>query len=995
MVSWIRALVAQLLILAGVAHAQEAAFFRYQESAGLGNLTVRCIAQDARGMLWIGTENGLYRLDGFAIRKEPLPDEAGSEIVEIKTDDRRHIWVATRSGIYAGVAEGPSPAAAGLWHRIAKADHAAVQIDGKQRIDWDPLGALVAMARDNTLWWVDASDASRASTVARPLHVPRFAPSAGTFETDAGPVLADAGALWFGCGRRLCQLLGGRVRTWGPSEGLPEDGWANLLRARDGGIWARSGRLLARLDRKLGRFQAIPAPAYSIWRGEIGLVEDADGRILTSTDAGIARWDGHAWRQWTSRDGLPDTAVRALFFDAAGALWIGCSGRGLYRWVGYGRTEHWTTNSGLPSPVVWSLTRDGAGRVLAATSRGVALLDDDGRRFQPVAPAGELGALVTNLARDDDGVVWWTQGADLMALQPGAQVARAVRRGAEVENVLPGAGGPYLVDRDGVRLLHPGKRGETLPAGLPDAGSLSAVLEDDGVRWFLSARHAWRVEGSRWTPLLGPDGQPLSIENGLASFASRGELWVSDAGGVAVYRLHHDLATLQQRFGRATFADAAAVFLRTDGHGGIWLGTDRGAFTFADGRWHQLDYRSALLWNDVDADAFLGDADGTVWIGTSLGLTRIGATRGWRAAPVLRVDEVSFGDRMTPLPAGAPIPWGERSIRVTIGTPDLDLASSAAVEYRLGDSMPWQRLQGNVIRLDALDAGAYLLAVRASTPAEGAIGPEIGIPFEIDVPWWRSNVAVTMGVLVLACAWWAWTIRLRRRGVFKRRALEAAIAERTAELERSQDALRELGDHNARALEEERTQVSRELHDELGQQLAALRMELSILAVRADDGGRIERADVDELLARTDALVASVRHLVSGLRPPALDGGLPAALQWLASEIRRDDTVVCTVHCDASSAALPGEVAIMVFRIAQESLTNVRKHARARHVAISFARVSSEWELLVQDDGVGFDRAAQVEGYGLLGMEERARALGATLSIESGPTQGTSISLRL
>ncbi|MFL6681991.1 MAG: sensor histidine kinase [Burkholderiaceae bacterium] len=226
-------------------------------------------------------------------------------------------------------------------------------------------------------------------------------------------------------------------------------------------------------------------------------------------------------------------------------------------------------------------------------------------------------------------------------------------------------------------------------------------------------------------------------------------------------------------------------------------------------------------------------------------------------------------------------------------------------------------------------------------------------------------------------------------------ALEAAINERTAELERSQRALRELGDHNARALEEERTQVSRELHDELGQQLAALRMELSILAVRADDGGRIERADVDELLGRTDALVASVRRLVSGLRPPALDGGLPAALQWLASEIRRDASALCTVDCDRASAALPGDVASMVFRVAQESLTNVRKHARARHVAISFARVSGSWELRVLDDGVGFDLAAPIEGYGLMGMRERALAFGATLSIESGPTQGTSVSLRL
>ena len=116
------AIAVMALVLVGVAHAQEAAFFRYEERAGLGNLTVRSIAQDARGMLWIGTENGLYRLDGFAIRREPLPDEAAAEIVEVKTDGIGHVWVAARNGVYAGLAAESGSTAAGRWHRIEKRD---------------------------------------------------------------------------------------------------------------------------------------------------------------------------------------------------------------------------------------------------------------------------------------------------------------------------------------------------------------------------------------------------------------------------------------------------------------------------------------------------------------------------------------------------------------------------------------------------------------------------------------------------------------------------------------------------------------------------------------------------------------------------------------------------------------------------------------------------------------------------------------------------------
>jgi signal transduction histidine kinase len=259
---------------------------------------------------------------------------------------------------------------------------------------------------------------------------------------------------------------------------------------------------------------------------------------------------------------------------------------------------------------------------------------------------------------------------------------------------------------------------------------------------------------------------------------------------------------------------------------------------------------------------------------------------------------------------------------------------------------------------------------------------------------WRTSAAF-LSLLLMSLAGWSRTLKLRRRSRARRRALEAAIAQRTAQLERSQLALQELGDHNARLLEDERTRVSRELHDELGQQLAAMRMEVSVLGIRLAGGSPIERPDLDVLLDRVDELVASVRRLVTGLRPPALDGGLPSALEWLASELRRDASVDCTVHCDAASTGLRADVATMVFRIAQESLTNVRKHAHAQHVTIRLCRSAGPWELTVQDNGIGFDLSVPGSGYGLLGMKERARALGATLSIDSGTGQGTRVCLRL
>jgi len=225
--------------------------------------------------------------------------------------------------------------------------------------------------------------------------------------------------------------------------------------------------------------------------------------------------------------------------------------------------------------------------------------------------------------------------------------------------------------------------------------------------------------------------------------------------------------------------------------------------------------------------------------------------------------------------------------------------------------------------------------------------------------------------------------------------LEDKVRARTAELEASRQALRRLGEHKAMALEEERKRISRELHDEMGQQLAALRMEVSVLRVREGAERPGDSGPHDLLLDRVDRLVASVRALVSQLRPPALDGGLIAAIEWQAAEFTRDTGVPCRLELAAAAHDLPPDAATMVFRIVQESLTNVRRHARPTHVALSLAQDADGWALTIADDGIGFDTLRKHRGHGLLSMEERARLLAGDLEIESAPGVGTTVRLRL
>jgi signal transduction histidine kinase len=237
---------------------------------------------------------------------------------------------------------------------------------------------------------------------------------------------------------------------------------------------------------------------------------------------------------------------------------------------------------------------------------------------------------------------------------------------------------------------------------------------------------------------------------------------------------------------------------------------------------------------------------------------------------------------------------------------------------------------------------------------------------------------------------------LRRNLTERNLLMEREIAARTevqAELQRSREMVRMLGVYNARSLEEERMRVSRELHDEMGQQLAALRMEVSVLRQRTRLGEPLGDPAFDMLLTRVDGLVASVRGVVAQLRPTALDGGLATAINWLASEFMRHTNVPCRLVIDGSAPEPKADAATMVFRIAQESLNNVRRHAQATRVGLQLRLGDMGCELVVADDGVGFDVHEHSFGYGLLGMEERARALGGVLTIESSPGKGTTVRL--
>jgi signal transduction histidine kinase len=233
-------------------------------------------------------------------------------------------------------------------------------------------------------------------------------------------------------------------------------------------------------------------------------------------------------------------------------------------------------------------------------------------------------------------------------------------------------------------------------------------------------------------------------------------------------------------------------------------------------------------------------------------------------------------------------------------------------------------------------------------------------------------------------------------------ASQAAIAIENARLYHAELTAREqLGDlasYLQDAREGERKRIAREIHDELGQTLTALQFDLSQLAKRLPAAEPSLREKAEGMASLIDGSMRTVRRVTTELRPGLLDDlGLAAAIEWQAGEFGERTGAACDLSLRGEDAVLPPDVATALFRILQEALTNVARHAGASHVTIELEVDPDQVRLIVGDDGRGItsSQASDPRALGLLGMRERARALGGDVTIERARGGGTSVTVRV
>ena len=758
---------ALILALAGAAVAQQYSFRIYGAAEGLQNLSVLSLAQDGAGYIWAGTEGGLYRYDGTHFRlmaaAEGLPCATEVRALHVAADGA--LWANTCSQI--------------------------LRFDGQR---FHPVAGLSGMLTGAQGM---ANDKHGQVVVAMPWGLYETAPKGdGSFSAHPYPLAPElAGAptrgiarngsqLWFGCGRRLCVEEGGRVSTFGPAEGLPEDAWDAIGVTPDGSVWARSpGRLYRKPPGKARLVQEKKDIAASTFWG--ALTADRHGSVMVPTDRGLAIRREADWSVIDEQRGLRTAMTSAVVEDREGSLWIALVGAGVARWLGYGEWEAWTKTQGLPSDLIWSIHRDRKGALWVGTSLGLARLEGRGPPRTWTRKDGLGGDNVRWLGETADGAIW-------AVVKPGS-VARIDPATGNIRLLSAADGLPCAnshrgfvdhldrvwiatacgVFRDGGPSVARRFQRIDQPASL--GHSAWAFAEDrQGAMWIDNPDGLWRLSGGHWRQYRKADGL-LSDDPYIPAIGPDGALWLHHRFDAGIERVEFS----GDRIVRSTAilaADASSVevtaFHGFDALGRLWRGSANGVSFLEGGAWTYLSTEDGLVWNDTDGEAFWADPDGSVWIGTSGGLAHYRPPGSALAGPAVA----------NPAITRLEIDQKSRVARAEFSSLSFKNEQLVRFAYRL-DGERWIDAPERIVSFAGLGPGLHRLEVR-SRVREGPVSPRPAVAeFRIEPKWWETWWLRSAAILFAMAAVWGvilWRHRWLRR---RNRQLEVAVRQRTAELE--------------------------------------------------------------------------------------------------------------------------------------------------------------------------------------------------------------------
>jgi diguanylate cyclase (GGDEF)-like protein len=739
------------LLVCGVVCAQEYSFKSYGTAEGLNDLSIRAIYQDRMGFLWVATLNGFFRYDGE--RFEAFGVAQG---------------VPSSPNTAFGDAPDGSLLALGAYGLIRLKGNRFEAVQGPFNNTYGAIG-IQADGKGHTFVGTDQGLVELSLKPGEDEFTLRRIPqAAGSSGAAVEGVFIDGETVWYGCGLELCRMDKSGIRVYGRKNGLPAHMVVAIRKDREGNLWLRLrdvGVMLLPAGKTQFQRPGFLRPDQIL--SSIPAI-DSDGRALIPMPDGILVGEENHWQKIDHTSGLRGVAYTA-FEDRQHSLWIGMEGRGLVQWRGYREWENYSTNSGLASESVYEILPQPNGPIWVATEGGLLRGERQRIGIQWKLVAGLEGIPVHSVRKASDGALWLsnkTRGVGRFDVHTGKVKWFGEAQGLNkvVFTLCFDRQQRLWVGTDaGLYMAKvPYERFDRI-SELPVTRYRTIAEGSDGTLWVGGANGLSSFAGDRWKSYAESDPnkkQVLTLGAG-----ANGTMWVA-------YRLTNQIDRVRPRPDGLDIeknvqrpgSNEIVYFMQSDVQGSMWMGTDHGIEVWDGGRWNHYVMSDGLVWNNCNSNAFAAEPDGTVWIGTSGGLSH------FKLRPRYSLDapiEVVF----TKLEIGGTDVSGQSNPSFEMHTNSLVArysalnavrANAVTFRYRLeGASSAWSETTQRELRLARLAPGDYKLEVEALNGDGVWSRNRAEFAFTILTPWYRTWwFFILCGLVPLCGIWFFYRIRM-------------------------------------------------------------------------------------------------------------------------------------------------------------------------------------------------------------------------------------------
>lgn len=922
---------------------------------GLPQNFITSLAQTSDGFLWVGTMNGLVRFDGFHFRgfSQDGPPELQGFIGALLRDGSDGLWIVTSSSLFHYEHQRFVP--------ILSEQRAHYRIE------------TVARSNDGELWLyfegkLQRTHSDKLQASALPDRVGRLSDMAE----------GKDGALWITDRESIFRVHKDAIIS---KYSLP--GCQLLYADRFGDVWAGDGHHLFRFD-GVG-FQRVNDPGLGNF---VSILVDSHHRLWMASGGlhGLSRKSGEEKETLTTADGVASDDVRSILEDRNGDFWLGTI-------AGLQRLHHgiFTSYSGDKfageRSQTESIFEQNDGSIWAGTLEGGVRRWKDGqwKRFgqaQGLSPGQVRGFIdhgaMPAIAIADYGIFEWRD--DRFVKMAG------IPSGYVTTPVTAGDGGLWFrIERQGLYRLRDGQiTSFGIRDGLTGKQLWSLAVDQQGTLWVGDTAGVQRWNGQRFESVLATSGPALCIawpKDGLVVGTLNGLLLRSGQSGSG--------RMLMQNEG---LPGNMVLDVLNDGDGNLWVVTARSIARIAHEQW--TAYAAGRV-NRVNAEVFTEEDglksryvlplnevtatrahDGRFWFATINGPAVVDPHLPAAATAQADVDSITVDDAHH-LSGDLTVKPGRHRITFTYTSPATTAPEQTRFRYRLsGWDRDWVDAgTSRDVSYTGLPPGSYTFEVMATNREGGSSQTPAQVQLKLEPFFWQTKWFVVLAI----CIAFGIVVEVTRRFT-RRRAerLNMRFQERVAERER----------------------IAHQIHDTVIQDLIGATLQLELIGFQVTDHPETSRRSLTSLAARMRETIARSRHMVSNLHSTAVTQyNLVEVLRHAEAEFRSGPLPIFDLVCKGEPRHVHPLIRDEMYRICREALANAFRHSNAEYVTVEIRFLPGLLEVEISDDGQGMTEEMLKHGraghFGLRGMQAHAQRIGATLSVESEPGQGTNVILRV